>query len=341
MHDLPSMLPPMRWGSFLSVWEVRPVWDVVALLLLLGYVAGLVACRRHRVGSVHPARVVSFVLGVALLVFTVSSAVDAYAMALFWDHMVEHLLLIMVVPALLVLGHPLTVLRGAASTRGRGEAVDAVLRSRPVALTTHPVFGLALYSVVIVATHLTSFMDVMATRAWVMEAEQVLYLVGGCLFLLPVLGNEPIRWRLPHLVRIALLLAAMTPDTVVGIVLMQTVSDIFPVMMGAHPHWALAPVDDLHLAGGLMWAGGDGLMMLLTIGAVIALISSADEKAVIGGWLQGVRRSTLTDAISRGDASGAPLGQEVDVDEDEAVLAAYNCMLARLERDGHDHRPAW
>jgi putative copper resistance protein D len=339
MHDMPSMLPPLHWASFLRVWELRPGWDAFALVLLVGYGGGLVTCRRQGVRSVHPVRVVLFLLGVGLLVFTVSSAVNAYAMALFWDHMIEHLLLIMVVPMLLVLGHPLTLLRVAASTRGRAEAVDRVLRSGPVAVVTHPVFGVALYSIVIVATHLTSFMDVMATHAWVMGAEQVLYLVSGYLFLLPVLGNEPIRWHMPHLLRIALLLAAMTPDTVVGIVLMQTVSDIFPVMMGAHPAWAPAPLDDIHMAGGVMWAAGDGLMMFFAVGAVIALIASGDEKAAIGGWLQGVRRNTLTDAMSRGDATGATFDEQVDVDDDEAMLAAYNRMLARLNQDSRESHP--
>ena len=333
MHQMPPMLPPFHWGSFLRVWEFRPGWDAFALLLLAGYVAGLVVCRRHGVRSVHPVRVLMFVLGVALLVLTVSSAVDAYAMALFWDHMVEHLLLIMVVPALLVLGHPLTVLRAAASTRGRAGTVDGVLRSGPVAVLTHPVFAVALYSVVIVATHLTSFMDVMATHHWVMAGEQVLYLASGYLFLLPLLGNEPIRWRLPYLLRIALLLGAMTPDTVVGIVLMQTVSDIFPVMMAGHPAWALSPVDDLHMAGGIMWAGGDGLMMFMAVGVVIALIASGDEKVALGSWLQGVRRTTLADAVARGDATGATFDDEADVDEDDAMLAAYNRMLARLDRE--------
>ena len=44
--------------------------------------------------------------------------------------MIEHLLLIMVVPALLVLGHPLTVLRATASTRGRGGRSTASCAAR-------------------------------------------------------------------------------------------------------------------------------------------------------------------------------------------------------------------
>jgi putative copper resistance protein D len=282
---------------------------------------------------VHPARVGSFVAGLALLVVTVSSAVDTYAMALFWDHMVEHLMLIMVVPALLVLGHPLTVLRAAAATRGRGEAVDRVLRSAPVAVLTHPVVGMVVYGAVIIATHLTSFMDRMVVHPWLMDAEQWLYLVSGYLFLLPLIGNEPIRWKLPHLGRVMLILLAMTPDTVVGIVLMQANHDPFPVMEGAHPMWAMDPLRDVTTAGGLMWAGGDGLMMLMGIGIVIAMLVDPARDAMLGPRLENVRRRTLAGNVARADASAPGFADDVDVDEDDAVLDAYNRMLGRLGGD--------
>jgi putative membrane protein len=333
MHDMASMLPPLSWHALLHTWQLRPVWTLLALLALAAYVWGLSVCRRHQVRSVQPARVACFVAGVVLLLLTLSSAIDVYAMALFWDHMIEHLMLIMVVPTLLVLGHPLTLLRAAAGARGRGETVDRVLQSPPVALLTYPGVGVALYSAVIVGTHLTSFMDAMATRPWLMDLEQVLYLVSGYLFLLPLVGNEPIRWKLPNLGRIAIVLLAMTPDTVVGIVLMQTNHDMFPVMEGAHPSWAPPPLVDLQIAGGLMWAGGDGLMMLIGIGVTIALITDPSQESVLGKRLEGVRRATLTGHVSRGDTAPTPFDESLSVDDDDAMLDAYNRMLGRLDRE--------
>ncbi len=322
-------LPPFGWDSFLAHWHLRPGWLAFSLVLLVGYVAAVVVARRHGVRSVHPARIASFVTGVALLLFTVSSAIDAYAMAIFWDHMIEHLMLIMVVPALLVLGHPITVVRAAASTRGREAAVDAFARSWPVSVLTHPLVGFGLYAGVIIATHLTSFMDAMATHGWLMEAEQWLYLVTGYLYLLPLLGSEPIRSQLPYLGRVGLLLLGMTPDTVVGIVLMQTSYDMFPVMEGAHPAWAPSPVDDLHIGGALMWVGGDGLMMLFGLGVTIAMIAHPGSDMIVGQRLEAVRRRTMAEHVARGGATAVP-GEDTDVDEDDAMLDAYNQMLARM-----------
>jgi putative copper resistance protein D len=329
MRPMVSGLPPLQWSSFAGHWQVRPWWLLFSVLALAAYLGAVTVAARHGVRAVHPARVASFVAGIALLLFTVSSAIDTYAMAIFWDHMIEHLLLIMAVPALLICGHPFTAVRAAASTRGGEAAFDGFARSWPVSLLTHPLVSFGLYAAVIIVTHLTGFMDAMATHAWLMDAEQWLYLTAGCLYLVTLLGDEPIRWQLPFLGRLALILLGMAPDTVVGIVLMQTSYDMFPAMEGAHPAWAPASVDDLHIAGGLMWAGGDGLMMLFGVAVGIAMITHPGSKLLVGARLESIRRRTLAQQIAMGGGALA-IADDDDVDEDDAVLAAYNQMLGRM-----------
>ena len=338
--DMASNLPPLDWHALSTTWQFQPGWTLAAIALLAAYLLGLARCRSAGVRPVAPWRVASYVGGVVVLVATVSSAFDVYAMAAFWVHMIEHLLLIMVVPALLVIGHPLSVVRGVAVTRGTEDRFDRVVRSGPVAVLTHPLVGLGFYSAVIVGTHLTSFMDAMVEHPWLMPAEQVLYVVSGYLFLLTIVGNEPIRWQVPHLGRLMLVLVGMTPDTVVGIVLMQTESNPFPVMTAGRPGWARAPLDDLELAGGIMWAGGDGLMMLMGIGIVAAMMLPGGRVNVLGGWLEGVRSQTMAAHVAQVDASGddaldgpdreRSFAAGADVDDDDEVLDAYNRMLGRL-----------
>lgn len=331
------MLPPLGWHAVLTHWELRAGWDLLALLALVGYVVGLHRAHRRGRRAVHPARVVSFVGGLVLLVVTVGSGIEVYGQVVFWVHMIEHLLLIMVVPALLVLGHPLTVL--VAATDGRSqERVRHALTSGPVALLTHPAVGFLLYAGVIVGTHLTSFMDQMMLHPWLGFVEQLLYVGSGYLFLLPLIGNEPIRWHPPMLLRIFLLVVGMVPDTVVGIVLLQTETNLFPGMLGMRPAWAPDAVHDINIGGGIMWAGGDGLMMFLAVGVVIALLVTGDRGDLIGGWLEGVRRDTLREHLDRAGDDGE-LDEGVDVDDDEAALAAYNRMLARLSEDRESKPP--
>ena len=199
-------------------------------------------------------------------------------------------------------------------------------------MLTHQTTGLLLYAVVIIGTHLTGFMDQMAQHAWLMTGEQVLYVVTGYLFLLPLLGEEPIRANPSYLLRLMILVAAMIPDTVVGIVLLQTDHVPFPVMMSMHPAWAPDPLADVQTGGALMWAAGDGLMMAIGVGLMIGMITSPSRRdRVVGTWLEGVRRSTLVEHV--GHSGATPIAEDeadrLDPDSDEA-LDAYNRMLARL-----------
>ncbi len=331
MPGMDSMLPPLGWHSLLTQWAFRPGWDLVLLVVLLAYLGGLVLARRHGDRAVPPVRVASFLTGWAILVLTLNSGVEVYASLVFWMHMVQHLLLIMVVPALLVLGHPLTVLVAATRPERRAR-VKGFLTSAPVAFVTHPLIGFATYAAVIVGTHLTSFMDQMMSHAWLTSGEQVLYLGSGYLFLLPLLGGEPIRWQPPQLFRIFLLVIGMVPDTVVGIVLLQSDQNLFPRMLSDRPSWTPEAVHDINISGGLMWALGDGLMMLFAVGLVVALISRPGRTDLLGGWLEGVRRETMKTHVGEADDDPRAIGTDDDVDEDEAVLEAYNRMLGRMNQ---------
>ena len=330
-------LPPLDWSTFFSTWRLEPGWLLAVVLLLGGYLLARRAA--GRASTVRAWRVGMFTAGAVLLWVCVASAIGAYAMSVFWMHMVLHLSLIMVVPALLVLGHPLTVLVEGLPPERRQRA-RAVLASRPAGVLTHPVTGVLVYAVVIVATHLTGFMDQMAQHAWLMTGEQVLYVAAGWLFLLPLIGEEPLRANPPYLFRLILLVAAMVPDTVVGIVLLQTNRDPFPVMMGMHPAWAPDAVSDVQIGGALMWAAGDGLMMAIGVGLMISVITSPRRRdRVTGDWVEGVRRARFTEQAGAGPAGPADRGTtaaELDPDSDEA-LDAYNRMLARMrEAEHHD-----
>jgi cytochrome c oxidase assembly factor CtaG len=320
---------PLSWSTFFGTWTLRPGWLIVCALLVVAYVLGRFAAGRE--SSVPVWRVASFCAGCALLWVTVASAIGGYAMSVFWMHMVLHLTLIMVVPALLVLGHPFTVLVEACPPESQPRA-QKILRSRPVTVLTHPATGFLVYSVTILGTHLTGFMDQMALHTWIMTGEQVLYVVAGYLFLLPLLGEEPIRSHPSYLLRLILLVAAMIPDTVVGIVLLQTSHDPFPVMMGMHPGWAPPALADIQIGGGLMWAAGDGLMMSLCVGLMISVITSPTRRdQLTGSWLEGVRSSTMA-TRTRGPEEASGLGEPFDPESDEA-LDAYNRMLTRLRDD--------
>lgn len=315
------MLPPLTWSSGLRTWNFSPVATALLALATIAYVAGVVVLARR--GVRWPAgRLVAFLLGVVVVALAVQSGVDAYAATLYWMHMVQHLALIMLAPGLLVLGYPLTLLRDVFPR------TEPVLRGRVVAAVTMPGLTLVLYTLVLVGTHLTSFMSAMRTQMWLHDLEIVAYLVSGYLFLLTILAAEPIRWQPPYALLVFLTLVGMGADTFVGVVLMMTSSDPMSVTGMMPRDWGPAPLDDLHAGGAVMWTFGDGLMLVATIVVMARWFADRTRRNSMGSWLDTVRRGAVA----------AEVDAATDVDEDDAALEAYNRMLASLQEREHPDR---
>lgn len=292
-------MTPLTWQSLGTAWAMPVPAAVVLFLFASGY---LWAARRK--GNWPARRTAWFLGGLAVTAIAVGGSVNYYAHALYAMHMVQHLLLIMVAPTLLVLGRPLEL---------------CGLRGRFARVVTHPALAFGFYTAVVVGTHLTPFQQYAHLQA-VHGLEEVLYVVSGYLLVLAVLGEDTPRRPLAHLTRLVLLLPGMAVDTIVGVSLLMTTRAAEPAMARA---WGPDPLTDLHWGGAIMWVGGDLLMAALAI-VVITRWVRAPGGNDLGPWLEAARRSAIG---SDGEA---------DVDDDEEALRAYNAMLSRLHE--HDRR---
>jgi cytochrome c oxidase assembly factor CtaG len=337
------MLPAFGWHAVLTQWQFAPVVTVAVILAAAGYLWGA-----WRVARRHPARpwpwwrTAAFLGGLAVVVLATQSGIGVYDDVLAWNHMVQHLLLLMVAPPLLVAGQPVTLLLHASRNPLHTWAKRAV-RSRIAAFLTWPPVGLAAYCATIVGTHLTVLSRLILQNQTLHNAEHVLYLIVGYLFFLPLLGHEPIRWRVPYPIRLLVLALAMPVDTFTGLVLgYANRGDVVPT--GPRPPGAPAPVQDLHWAGAIMWIGGDALMLLYMM--IVLWMWARDDRASLGGWLEAARRANFEDLVGGQARAPAPVPQHQSgpgapgqsgpapasqgaIDDDEH-LAAYNSYLARL-----------
>jgi cytochrome c oxidase assembly factor CtaG len=207
---------------------------------------------------------------------------------------------------------------------------------------TWPPFGVVLYVGVIVGTHLTSFMNLVLGNDAVHNAEHVLYLVAGYLYFLPLLGREPIRWKISYPTRIFLLFLAMPVDAFTGLVLGSEGGNPFPNLAVQRPGWAPSPISDVHIGGAVMWVGGAGLMFALMMTVFFAW--SRETRADGGlGWLETARRANFATWVSAHQEAGGsaeapqpvPVSDTESMDDDDEHLAAYNAYLARLNQQ-HD-----
>lgn len=318
---------PLTSSSLVTTWTSSPAANLVIALVFLGYVALVIRLRRN--GSAWPIlRSVAGLAATFLLVLSVNSALAVYSHHLFWMHMIVHLLLITVVPALLVWAQPIRLVHEAGGPRIR-DRVDALRGGRMFRALISPRLTIPLYAAVLVLTHLTGFQQAMSQHAWIHDGEMVLYLVAGYLLLLPLVGDElATDPPLAYLLRFVVLAICMFPDTLVGIVLMMTNTALAPAY-AASRDWGPSAVVDQTTAGAIMWFGGDGLMMVLMVVVAGRWTAGGDRRSIsLGPWLDRIRfQETL----------GTQDDGSIDLDDDDAALAAYNARLAALHVQ--DRRP--
>ena len=308
-------------GDVLGAWRLSPA---TAVLVVATVAYGV---RAWRAGAWPWRRGLAYGTAVAVLAVALDGPVAVYGDVLFWVHMVQHLALIMVVPALLVWAQPLRLLRG-----GRG-AVRTAPGSRAARLLTSPMLWLAVYAAVVVLTHLTGFQGVALADPRVRAGEELLYLATGYLLFLPLVGADAGPYdgprALPYLLRFVVLALAMGVDTLTGVVLMLTNHPLAPGYGAAHPGWGPSALADQNIAGAVMWWGGDAVMMGLLIVVGIQWGRAPAAEQGMGSWIEGVRRRSLL---------GAGGSAEPGVDDDEAAWRAYNARLSALHRRDEGER---
>jgi|HubBroStandDraft_1064217.scaffolds.fasta_scaffold270456_1 putative membrane protein len=244
-------------------WHHLNHWDLGVLPFLLLVGAGLLYFYWgvRRAGSWPRVRSVCFLLGLLITFIATQTFIGAYDMEYFSDHMIQHLLLIMVAAPLFALSAPLDL-----AYKSGNAAIRRFLDSKFMEVVTHPLFAFALYFAFIPFTHLTGFMNLMMTHMWIHHLEQIGFLVVGYLFFRAAFGLER-GYKIHPGLRLVYVMAAVPVDTFTGLVLSMSSRNPFssyPAMAptGASRAWILS---NIKLGGGIMWIGGDALMLLALI----------------------------------------------------------------------------
>jgi putative membrane protein len=200
------------------------------------------------------ARGIWLVLGAGLFFVTLCSPIDALANGyLFSAHMLQHLLLLLIVPLLILLGVPeKPAPQGVAKGGWRG---DNFISRRPLLCWVTGVGGMWLW-------HAPALCNAAVSNFWVHRLQYVSLLVMGLAFWWPIIGPG-IRQRLAPLTGMIYLFTACLGCTILGIII--TFSPVEVCSIYLHPvdrlgimpllqdQWGLTPGKDQQLGGLLMW----------------------------------------------------------------------------------------
>ncbi|GAA2505333.1 cytochrome c oxidase assembly protein [Streptomyces gobitricini] len=311
-HDMPMDLPPFTLGRAL---EFSPdAFFLVGCLVALGLYGWGVARLRRR-GDAWPAgRTVFFTVGVLSVALVMCTRLNDYGMVMFSVHMVQHMVISMLSPILLLLGAPVTLALRAlpvASRRGsKGprELLLALLHSRYMRIITHPVFTIPLFIASLYALYFTPLFDFLMSSRPGHIAMMVHFLAVGLVFFWPIMGVDPGPHRPGYVMRMLELFAGMPFHAFFGIALMMATEPMVKAYANPPASLGIDALADQNAAGGIAWAFSE-------IPSVLVLI------ALVYQWYRSEQRQAVRE------------DRAADRDGDKE-LEAYNAYLASLQARG-------
>ena len=245
------------------------------------YTAGWRRYRRRLPGRLARSQLAAFLGGLACLCLAIASPLDEAADTLLSAHMVQHSLLFIVAPALLLVGQPLLPLLRGLPDSLRRSLVAPLLRRRSLRAAAHalvhPLAALLLSSVIFWSWHFPVLYQLALRLPAVHLVEHASFLAGGLLFWYPVVQPWPSRPRWPRAAMIPYLLVADVQNTVLAAVLTFSDRVLYPFYEFHSPATEAAALNDQVLAGVIMWVPMSLAYLVPAALLTIRLLSPSDR----------------------------------------------------------------
>lgn len=307
--------PPPSFARYFTEWSLDPLWVVIAVGLSVAYIVGFINLRRR--GDSWPIhRLICWLLGMIFLVYVTSGGARVYGEIQFSGHMIQHMLLIMVVPLPMVLGAPITMLmRGTKArtdgSRGVREWVLWLVHTPYMRFFANPIFASVNFAGSLVVFYYSGVMKY--ALEWHLGHELMIihFLGAGYLFAQALIGIDPGVERPAYPLRLLMLLITMAFHAFFGISIMSSEVLIEGDWFGnIGADWGYSAIEDQQMGGGIAWGIGEFPTLFIAIMVAFQWSKSSDREA---------KRLDRREART-----------------DDAELRAYNDMLANMaQRDAN------
>ena len=280
---------PPGLGAVLSYWPFEPVVLIgVTVAAVLYLVGGIGRPRRHKASLSGRWRSAAFWLGLLSILLALQSPIDMLARQLFWMHMVQHLLLMVVAAPLLALAAPWTRLWRALPLGLRRSVARPLflhLRLAPLRWIYHQVARAGVIWVLAAANlwlwHLPALYDLTLGNHLVHHLEHGLFLGLGLAFWAHVFDQHPFRAPLGTLARASYVFFALVQSWGLAAVLSFATGPFYAYAQLPSRPGGISALTDQQMGGGMMWVPGAITYSIVFIALLFQWLAEEDSRAQI------------------------------------------------------------
>ena len=278
------MIASLAIQSVLDDWSL-PVWLTSTIILTaVLYVRGWFALRATRREQFSGWRLASFLSGLACLWLSIGSPLDAFADILLSAHMVEHLILMSLVPPLILVGLPVVPLLRGLPRLVRKYLAGPMIRFTPLRLLVHgltkPVVAWLAMNLSFLLWHIPAAYDFALEHEGWHDIEHMCFLFGSTLFWWCVLRPWPAATRSHSWTILLYLVSADAVNSILSAFLAFCGRTVYPFYVN-HPNpFQIAPLPDQVLGAVIMWVLGSLAFLIPAAAITFAMLQPSVNRAI-------------------------------------------------------------
>jgi putative membrane protein len=263
--------------AVLASWSFPTYATALNLLTGLLYIRGWSVLRTVMPARFTVGRLLSFLGGLALLEVALASPIDAFDPFFLTDHMLQHMLLMMFVPPLVLLGDPeIPLLRGLPRWASQ-HVLGPFLSSRPVRWIgrqlAHPAVCWLLMALAMLGWHVPAAYELALRSPGWHEVEHACFLIASLLFWWPVIQPWPSRAHWPRWSMPIYLLLADFVNSALSAFLAFSDRVLYPSYLAVPRLWGITAQNDQAAAGVSMWVIGSFAFLIPAVFITVKLLS--------------------------------------------------------------------
>ena len=261
-------------------WSWPPYITIPLIVSALLYLIGLLRIlrRQHRLG-ISSAATVSFCLGWLSLVLALDSPIHEWSEQLFWMHMTQHEILVLISAPLLVLGKPGLVWLWAFPWSWR-TAFGELLRARAFKSVwlclSAPFAAWSLHALALWIWHAPKLFEATLQSDVIHAAQHISFLGTALLFWWALVQRHATRLGYGGAVLYVFTTAVHT--SLLGALLTFSGRPWYPSYAATAPHWHLTAIEDQQLGGLIMWIPAGTVLLAFTLIFLARWMKQSDER---------------------------------------------------------------